>query len=135
MILVDTSVLIEFLRGSGSDKVKLFKEILLRKIPYGISAFTYQEILQGARTETDFLTLKEYLLTQRIYYLGQESRPYEQAARMYYQLRRTGVTPRSTIDMLIAITAIEKELFLLHNDRDFDMMAEHISELKVYTAL
>lgn len=131
MILVDTSVLIGFLKGNSNEKVNKFKEILLRKIPYGITAFTYQEVLQGARTETDYETLKEYLSTLPIYYLENEIKQYEQAARMYFSLRRNGITPRSTIDMLIVIIAVENDLFLLHDDRDFEVMAEHISELAV----
>ena len=131
MVLVDTSVLIGFLKGKSSDKVKLFKEILLRNIPFGISPLTLQEVLQGARMENDFYTLKQFLSSQRIYYLDNEAETYEKAARIYFELRRRGVTPRSTIDILIALTAIENKLFLLHDDRDFEKMADQLTELKV----
>jgi len=131
LVLVDTSVLIGFLKGKSSDKVKLFKEILLRNIPFGISPLTLQEVLQGARMENDFYTLKQFLSSQRIYYLDNEAETYEKAARIYFELRRRGVTPRSTIDILIALTAIENKLFLLHDDRDFEKMADQLTELKV----
>jgi hypothetical protein len=42
---------------------------------------------------------------------------------LYFDLRRKGVTPRSTIDVLIALTAMENKLLLLHDNRDFDLMA------------
>ncbi len=135
MILVDTSVLICFLKGDSDDKTLLLQEILSRDIPFGISAYTYQEILQGARDEAELQTLKEYLSTQRIYFLKPEAEIYEKAAMLYYNLRRRGITPRSTLDMLIVLTALEHNLALLHNDRDFDLMAPHIPELKILHSL
>jgi hypothetical protein len=135
MILVDTSVLIGFLKGQVDDKTELFKEILTRDIPFGISSYTYQEVLQGARNKAEFQTLKNYLATQHIYYLEHEAFTYEKAARLYFNLRRKGVIPRSTLDMLIALTAIENNLALIHNDSDFDMMAEHIPELRILNDL
>ena len=135
MVLVDTSVLIGFLKGHADDKIFMFKEILSRDIPFGISAYTYQEVLQGARDETELQTLKDYLSTQEIYYLEQEAATYEKAAMLYFNLRRKGITPRSTLDMLIALTAIKNNLVLLHNDRDFDTMAGHIPELRILNYL
>lgn len=134
MILVDTSVLIGFLKGQLDDKTELFKEILSRDIPFGISSYTYQEVLQGARNEKEFQTLKEYLSTQQIYYLESEASTFEKAAKLYFNLRRKGVTPRSTLDMLIALTAIENNLALIHNDSDFDMMAEYTPELRIFNS-
>ena len=135
MVLVDTSVLIGFLKGHADDKILMFKEVLSRDIPFGISAYTYQEVLQGARDETELQTLKDYLSTQDIYYLEQEAATYEKAAMLYFNLRRKGITPRSTLDMLIALTAIKNNLVLLHNDRDFDTMAGHIPELRILNYL
>ena len=54
------------------------------------------------------------------------------AANIYFTLRRQGITPRSTIDILIALTAIEYNLLLLHNDKDFDAMEEKVPELNIY---
>ncbi len=72
-----------------------------------------------------------YKETQIIYFLPEEKAAYEKAARLYFDLRRKGITPRSTIDILIALTAIENKLMLLHNDRDFDLMAEQVDALKI----
>ena len=135
MILVDTSVLIKFFKGDADPKVELLKEILARDVPFGISAYTYQEILQGARDEAEFQTLREYLSTQTIYFLAQEADTYEKAAMLYFNLRRKGVTPRSTLDILIALTAMENNLALLHHDRDFDIMADYIKELRILQKL
>jgi len=135
MVLVDTSVLVGFLRGDSSAKVGLLQEVLRRDVPFGISAYTYQEALQGARDEAEFETLASYLTTQRIYHLRPEVATYAKAARMYFTLRRSGIIPRSTLDMLIALTTIENDLALLHDDRDFDVMAACMPELRILDAL
>jgi predicted nucleic acid-binding protein len=135
MILVDTSVLVGFLKGQADDRTELFKEILSRDIPFGISSYTYQEVLQGARNEEEFQTLKEYLSTQHIYYLEPEPATYEKAAKLYFNMRRKGVTPRSTLDMLIALTAMENDLALLHNDSDFNAIANNIPDFKILNTL
>jgi len=131
MVLVDTSVLIGYLKGQTDYKTELLKDVLNCEIPFGISSFTYQEILQGARDEREFETLKEYLSTQKIYFLKQEVSTFEKASRMFFDLRREGTTLRSTIDILIALTAIEYNLILLHNDSDFDNISKHIPDLKI----
>ncbi len=131
MILVDTSVIINYLKGQAGNKVLLLEDILQRNIPFGISAFTYQEVLQGARDEQEWETLKSYLSTQTVYYINPAPVEYEKSARLYFDLRREGITPRSTIDVLIVVTALENDLTLLHDDKDFDTMASHIPELNI----
>jgi predicted nucleic acid-binding protein len=54
---------------------------------------------------------------------------------MYFDLRRKGVTPRSTIDILIALTAMLNNLSLLHDDRDFDAMAAEIKDLRILDSI
>jgi len=135
MILVDTSVLIDFLKGHVNEKSQWFETVLTRDIPFGISAYTYQEILQGSRNEKEFEQLKAYLASQTIYYLSEDAITYEKAAKLYFDLRRKGTTPRSSIDILIALTAIENRLMLLHNDRDFDTMADKIDGLLIMNSL
>jgi len=54
MILVDTSVLIDFFKGNTNEKVEKFEWILKNKIPFGITHLIYQEILQGAKDEKEF---------------------------------------------------------------------------------
>lgn len=131
MILVDTSVLIDFLKGQTNEKIQLFDEILSRNIDFGFSSYTFQEVLQGAQNEKEYEQLRDYLSTQIIYFLPEETATYEKAARLYFDLRRKGITPRSTIDVLIALTAIENNLLLLHNDHDFDLMAKQVKALNV----
>jgi predicted nucleic acid-binding protein len=131
MILVDTSVLIDFLKGRKNEFSQKFKTVLQQGVPFGITSFTYQEVLQGAKSERDYGLLKKYLETQRFYHPKDPLGSFAKAARIYFQCRRGGVTIRSTIDCIIAQTSIEHDLFLLHNDSDFDSMAR-VVRLKIY---
>ena len=132
MIFVDTSVLIDFFKGVSNVPVDLFRKVLAHQIPFGISSVIYQEILQGARSEKEYALLKEYLSTQRFFHPADPVKSFEKAARIYFTCRNQGVTIRSTIDCLIAQIALEQDLFLLHNDKDFDAMAPVIG-LRVYS--
>lgn len=132
MILIDTSVLVDYFKGIESRPAKLFDELIENGIPYGINNFVYQELLQGSRTIDEFNTLKEYLETIPFYDLQYGKESYEKAAFLHFQCRRNGITIRSTIDLLIAEIAIENNLFLLHNDEDFDNIRKVIKELRIY---
>lgn len=131
MYLVDTSAWIDYLREENTGAAGLLEEILDRGEPFGITAAIYQELLQGAASEKDFEELDEYLGTQRFYHPSDPVDTYRQAALLYFRCRRSGLTIRSTIDCLIARQAIEADLLLLHNDRDFSNMARAIPELKL----
>jgi len=132
VILVDSSVLIDYLKGTENIKTVKFQEILDHSIQFGINSLIYQELLQGARNEAEFNKLKEYLETLDFYELTKGRNSFEAAAYMNFLCRRSGVTVRSTIDLLIAQTAIEHRVPLLHNDSDFDRIAGVVKELEIY---
>ena len=131
MILADTSVLVDFLQGRKTESGQRLKTVLQQGIPFGINSFIYQEVLQGAKSEKEYRLLKKYLETQLFYHPKDAVESFAKAARIYFDCRRKGVTIRSTIDCIIAQTAIEHDLFLLHNDSDYDDMARVIP-LKIY---
>ena len=131
MILVDSSVLIDFLKGRENSPVNRFIEVLDRGIPFGISPIAILEVLQGAATEKDYSTLRDYLGSQTVYGLEGGLESYARAAKIFFNLRRKGMSVRSSMDCLIAQTAVEHGLHLLHNDSDFDRIAK-VSSLKVF---
>ena len=131
MILIDTSVLIGYLKGFEGEPYNKVDMLLDLNIPVGICNQVYQEILQGAKDEKEFATLKDYLNTLDFYDLRYGKKSYENAARMYFKCRKAGVTPRSTVDLIIAQTAIDNHLLLLHHDRDFVQIAKIIPDLKL----
>lgn len=49
------------------------------------------------------------------------------AAANFRHLRALGITPRRNADLLIATYCIETGTHLLHDDRDFTILAEHLS--------
>ena len=132
MTLVDTSVLMSFLKDQKNQTTAQFDYILDKKIPYGITTFIYQEILQEAKTDKEYRLLKEYFETIPLYYLKYGKESYEQAALLNIRCKQKGIIIRSTIKLLIAETAIENNLYLLHNDNDFINIAAVIKELKLY---
>jgi predicted nucleic acid-binding protein len=131
VILVDSSVLIDYLEGRDNPSVARFMEVLDHEIPYGISPFTLLEVLQGAATAKDFGTLRDYLASQTLYDLTRGPDSYIAASKLYFDLRGKGLTVSSSVDCLIAQTAIEHNLHLLHNDADYDRIAK-VSPLKIY---
>jgi hypothetical protein len=131
MILVDTSVLIGFFKGSLTEENQKFEDVLKQRIPFGINSLIMQEILQGASSEKEFELLKKYLSTQRFYHPKDPVESYINAGKIYMECRKQGITIRSTIDCLIAQTAIEYDLLLLHGDNDFRAMSK-VVQLKFY---
>jgi predicted nucleic acid-binding protein len=131
MILVDTSVLIDFLKGKkNSGSVKL-ETIIKGNIPFGISSLTFLEVLQGAGSVKEYNLLKTYLSSQRFYNPIDAVESFARAAKIYMSCRKKGITVRSTIDCLIVETAIENNLLLLHNDHDFELI-QQIVPIKFY---
>jgi len=131
MILVDTSIMIDFFKGVKNNYVSCFKDIINKQIPFGITSIVYQEILQGAKNKKEYKLLNEYLNCQRFFHPKHPVSTYEKAAGIYFLCRKKGITVRSTIDCIIAQIAIEHNLLLLQNDKDFIHMAPIIG-LKLY---
>jgi predicted nucleic acid-binding protein len=129
VILVDTSVLIGLIRGDDAPKTEQLRRLAAGGAPFGISDHTVLEVVAGARGQAEFETLRAYLGSQRVYSLP--SSGYQEAARIYLKLRSAGFTPRGQIDLVVAQTAIHHSLALLHNDKDFDVIARHVPELKI----
>ncbi|MBM4272763.1 MAG: PIN domain nuclease [Deltaproteobacteria bacterium] len=126
MILVDTSVLIDFFKGIENESCRKFKYIQQQDISFGINSVIFQEVLQGARSDDEYYILKTHLETQRFYHPKDPIGSFARAAKIYVDCRQKGITVRSTIDCLIVQTVLEHNLFLLHNDGDFEEIAKII---------
>ena len=120
MILVDTSVWIEVLRDKTGHVVKAFQQ-RAHSENYFLSRFNQLELLQGAKNEKEWELLDEYLTTQ--YYLEASDITWQQAGRIYFELRRKGFTINSPIDCCIAQIALEYGAVLLHRDKDFEKIS------------
>jgi hypothetical protein len=121
MLLIDTSVWIHLFRDR-SGLVRQELEILIADRDVLITRFTQLELLQGSLNEKEWALLSDYLDVQD--YVEPTKDSWLAAARIYYDLRRKGLTVRSPIDCCIAQAAIENDLILVHNDRDFETIAQ-----------
>jgi predicted nucleic acid-binding protein len=129
MILVDTSVWIHFFNGVDSRSIRLLEGLLDAEEEICLSGIILTEVLQGFKNDKDFETAQRHLLNFAVYSLNSPI-SYIKAAKIYRKCRRQGITIRKTADCLIAQTAIENKLILLHQDTDFDRIAS-ICPLKI----
>ncbi|MEA2563483.1 MAG: hypothetical protein QOH06_4987 [Acidobacteriota bacterium] len=119
MIIVDTSVLIGFLKGEISPAIEILEKLELENTPFALPGVCYQEILQGAKDEKEWKLLENYLGGQELLFAADPVVSYRDAARIYFDCRRKGLTIRSSIDCYIAQLVLEQDGILLHNDGDF----------------
>jgi len=132
MILVDTSVLIGYFKGAKDTSCVKMDYIIDNALPYGICYYVYQELLQGSANEREYNLLKDFLSALPFYDLRYGKESFENAAFMYMNCKKKGITIRSTIDLIIAEIAIENNLYLFHNDRDFTNISKIYTNLKIY---
>ena len=126
MILVDSSVWIDYFKGTITEQTGKLDRLLGRE-PLAIGDLILMEVLQGFDDDRDFnFNRARKLLTSLIVVeLGGHDVAI-QAAKNFRALRKLGVTIRKTIDTVIATRCIESGYELLHNDRDFDRFAKHL---------
>jgi predicted nucleic acid-binding protein len=121
MLLIDTSVWISVFRDR-TGQVRRNLETLIDDRDVFLARFTQLELLQGSLNEKEWMLLSTYLETQE--YIELTNNSWQAAARIFYDLRRQGLTVRSPIDCCIAQAALESDLLLIHNDRDFETIAQ-----------
>lgn len=124
MILVDSSVWIDFFRGTVTPQTDRL-DALLGNEPLAIGDLILTEVLQGFRSERDFNQARKLLGTLDVVNIG-GLEVAVQAARNFRFLRAQGVTIRKTIDSLIATRCIESDYSLLFSDRDFEPFVQHL---------
>lgn len=128
MILVDSSVWIDFFRGKASPEVEWLDKNL------GIEGFVVgdlilAEVLRGFKEDRGFREARRLLGRLEQLTLGGEELAVE-AASNFRRLRARGITVRGTVDVIIATRCLADGLRLLHSDREFDPFEQHLG-LKV----
>lgn len=131
MILVDSSVWIDFFNGRESPEVSLLYNTFGKQIIV-TEDLILVEVLQGFNKESDFKIAKEVLESLPFFNLSNKDLAVK-AAINYRILRKNGITIRKTIDMAIATFCIEQKIQLLHNDQNFDSLAFHLN-LQIFKA-
>jgi len=123
MILVDSSVWIDYFNGKRSWQTDLLDH-MLSNVPIIMGDLILTEVLQGFKSDKDYKAAKNYLSELPFRQMGGYNVAV-QSAQNYRKLRKIGVTVRKTIDIIIATFCIIEGLTLLHDDRDFDPIASH----------
>jgi len=123
VILVDTSVWIDFFAGRDLAHVATLEQFILADEDLALCGIILTEILQGITDDTAHRRVRRYL--NPLIMLPMPETVFIRAADIYRKLRKQGVTVRKTNDCIIAATALEHRCQLLHNDRDFAPIAKH----------
>ncbi|ACI21794.1 type II toxin-antitoxin system VapC family toxin [Thermodesulfovibrio yellowstonii] len=128
MLIVDTSVWIDFLRGEKTKACETLRELINSEEEIYITEIILTEILQGIKDDKLHHITKEYLLYFQILRpKGIET--YIRASEIFRNCKKKGKTVRKTIDCIIASIAIENRATIIHKDHDYETIRE-FSELK-----
>jgi predicted nucleic acid-binding protein len=124
MILVDSSVWIDYFRGTATPQTDKLDELLGAE-PLAIGDLILTEVLQGFSTDKDFNQAKKLLASLVPIDIGGHDIAI-QAANHHRALRALGARPRGTLDTVIATWCIADGHMLLHCDRDFEPFVTHL---------
>ncbi|HWH30266.1 MAG TPA: PIN domain nuclease [Mycobacteriales bacterium] len=130
LLLVDTSIWVEYLRGTSSPAARQLSR-LLRERPDDVAVTepVVMELLAGARPTT--VPMLETLVAGLPVLGVHPSFDFPAAAAAYRAARAGGVTVRSLVDCLIAVVAVRHGVELLHRDGDFDVLSDVLADLQV----
>lgn len=125
MVIVDSSVWIDFLYGQATPQTEWLEVAIQGDKPVGLTTLILCEVLQGVRIDRQFREFSHDLMKFPVFEASSAALAV-QAAQNYRILRQKGITIRKTIDCMIATFCIEADCQLLHRERDFDAYAEHL---------
>ena len=118
MVIIDTTVWIDYLRGGVAKETSWFERELTSQ-RFGLTDLILCEVLQGVADESVARQVQRHLSLFQIYDTGGEDLAVA-TARNFRVLRRRGRTVRKTIDGVIATFCLRQGFSLLHRDRDYD---------------
>jgi predicted nucleic acid-binding protein len=124
VILVDSSVWINYFNGKPTPEVKRLDSILGIE-PIAIGDLILVEVLQGFRKDSNYKTAKKLLSSLTVFNM-MDVRIAIKSAENFRLLRKRGITVRKTIDTIIATFCIQQGLPLLHSDKDFQPFHKYL---------
>jgi len=124
MIVVDTSVWVDYFNGIDASHVHLLDRLLGERV-LATGDLILAELLQGFATDSAARRAERLLAPLAFFEMAGREIAVHSAAN-YRRLRRRGVTVRKTMDILIGTFCLTHQHELLHNDRDFDLLARHL---------
>ena len=134
MTTADSSVWIDFLKGRRTAEANRLEALLADEASdLVLLDVVLMEVLRGIRDEGEYLLTYESLMPLVVETAGGKDVALI-AVNVYRNLRKNGLTVRSSIDLLVAAWCIKNQCELIHNDRDFDAIARRHS-LRVFRTL
>lgn len=124
MVIVDTSVWIDFLQGREAKEVEELESLLSQEKDVFITGIIVQEILTGIKDKKDRTKVRKEL--EHFILINPTLETHIQAAEIFDACKKKGFTIRSVIDCLIAALAVEYDLTLLEKDKDYTYMSKVI---------
>lgn len=128
MVMIDTSVWIDYLSGKDSSKTNQLNYLLKNEL-ICIGDIILLEVLQGIRFDKEFERVNKLFQNLITFNVLNTEIAYK-AAQNYRYLRAKGITIRKSVDCIIATYCIENDIILLHNDKDFIPFSDNF-KLKV----
>lgn len=123
MITVDSSVWIDYLKGTHTSQTKQLDVMLGdSSLDFVILDVVLMEVLRGIRSDHEYKNTQVALAALPVHQAGGEEIA-THAAQIYRKLRRDGQTVRNSIDLLVASWCLHSDADLLHNDRDFAVIS------------
>lgn len=122
--VTDTSVWVDYLRGVESGQTMVL-DAALDENRVIVPDLVLLEVLRGVSSTKAAVRVESVLDDLEIVEVGGREMAVA-AAQNYRLLRSRGLTIRGSIDLLIGTWCIENNVPLLHNDRDFEMMEQHL---------
>jgi predicted nucleic acid-binding protein len=124
MVIVDTTVWIDYLRGTENPEAS-WLVWRLQQQSLGLTDLILCEVLQGIRDPRILAQVRNDLLQFHVFHAGGTELAIV-ATQNYQILRARGHTVRKTIDCLIATFCLEAGHALLHRDCDFDVFEKEL---------
>ncbi len=131
IILVDTTVWIDFFAARSLPHVSVLENLIELREDICTCGIILTEVLQGIRKDTEFRKTRDLFNT--LIWLPMPYTVFLRSAENYRKLRKKGITIRKPLDCMIASTAIENDVQLLHNDKDFQPIEKYCG-LKVLSS-
>ena len=125
MMLVDTTVWIDFFAGLDTPQVHLLESSIAKRKDFCLCGVILTEVLQGIRDNRQCARIQA--IFSNLIFLPMLYDTFLLAANIYRSLRGNGITIRNSIDCMIAAVCIENNAELLHHDRDFDSISRHFN--------
>jgi predicted nucleic acid-binding protein len=128
-VLIDSSAWIDFFRGCFAPDTERLRALIADGEDLCLCGHVLAEVLRGTRHDEQYRKVERSF--QVLAFLPMTASTFRASADIYRHLRKSGITLKNSVDTFIAATAIEHDVYLLHDDSDFDLIAREFP-LKIF---